>query len=184
MNKFGSHVLMVSALCLVSACKTTTLPTFQERLDDADALLVKLETLPDTLPSEMPFSGSATYDGQSVISYCDDCDLTLGRATIVANFANGTISGQLDQFVDESWGDMNGSLILSNGQIFEASISVDVSGQLTGTFNGDPIDAEYFATLSGGFAGFGPDMVVAFGEGGWGLDGEYQGSVTIGLIAD
>ena len=160
-------------------------PTYEERIDAAVLLADEVGSLFNTgftgQPGEMPATGSATFSGVAVAMFDDaaapdlaeslDPDagyrlLLVGTATLSADFARGTLTGQATDFFGEEngdgrYGDYAGTVAFRNGQIgvtdpkgtsapndirfrYEGRLTgqgndVALSGDAEGKFKGTPI---------------------------------------------
>lgn len=130
---------------------------------------------------DMPFSGTATYSGYLDLTLSPDAGpgfRTLMDATLTADFAAGTLSGDFTDPVLDGGGALAGSGRLRAGQIADA----DVSGRVEATIERGSSTYVVDAGLTGEFLGSGGEMVV--GDVGGQLDGSRgtDGSVTGELL--
>lgn len=110
--------------------------------DETLALRDEVEFLTVATASEIPITGSATYDGTALIaldSIVDGSEL-IGDAVITADFANDTVSGGMSDF----YGTINGGDVTAfAGELFIGKSEIDTSG-------GDQITAKLDGALQGG----------------------------------
>ena len=126
--------------------------------------------------AEAAASGIAVYEGHANIktdqTLPNSTSFAIGKARIEANFAQNTISGKIDRFLNPSDAPLNGSMTLANGQITRAdrtniatrddTISADLSGNLDVSGS----DTTVNGTMSGNFReGQIPEPIVPAGPG-------------------
>jgi len=174
----SKSVLSLSAASILLSGCNLDLIEYGQRLEDEERMATRVQNLSPTSFAAVPTTGSATFEGYGNL-YIDrvrdaqgDGLFAIGDATIVADFQNGTVTGQVDNLIGATNVRLNGS-----GEVVTSAIdSLDVSGQIDlglnesaignddGTKTSRPND--WFADYSGTF--------VANGEA-YTLDGEIDG---------
>lgn len=116
----------------------------------ARSIVEKYEAAGETPESSMPTTGTATYKGAAVYSLTEDISGDTGAdilfvtdaeirekvdatsdATLIADFASGSISGSLTNFHVED-GAAAGTVNITNGTITGSMIQGDLSGDIAG----------------------------------------------------
>ena len=126
----------------------------------------RFERYSEAAYTQLPASGSSRYTGYAVLVNDADDSGYIGRATLDANFARETISGEMRDFTHSPDGNRlnssrvaSGRLTLSDGQISNsggaARIDTDVSGTLREGGDTYVVDGSLF----GGFGGDAADPV-------------------------
>ena len=148
-------------------------PTMREEFENdgeaAFAMAERLDALQDTTALNMPTIGAVTYTGTSavVVDTASQTTFMIGDATMTADFAAGTVSGNMSNFVggtgpstDEDPSDAvldnlvgyAGTLDLRNGDIGDADasdITAGFGGTLTGGGNTFVFDGVMFGVFKG-----------------------------------
>ena len=126
--------------------------------------------------AEAAASGIAVYEGHANIktdqTLPNSTSFAIGKARIEANFAQNTISGKIDRFLNPSDAPLNGSMTLANGQITRADRSNiatrddTISADLSGNLDVSGSDTTVNGTMSGNFReGQIPEPIVPAGPG-------------------
>jgi hypothetical protein len=139
-------------------------PTFEELLTTSYDLFSSLGSLSQA--TNMPASGTASFSGVAGVREVGDPDPSLlSEIALSADFSDGTIDGELRNFVTSGGLPITGTLDISNGVISGNTIDFDMNGVLSG--NGTN------ATVSGSSsnAGF-------VGDGAQGVGGNLTGTFT------
>ncbi len=177
--------LVPMALLAVAACSTESdsVPSAFSLWDDRtldyttyQSLRADQETV--VAPADLPLTGSATYTGYALVTL-DDVAVqasVIGVGDVTAEFADGTIAGQFDDFVgllDPKGGVLDGdvdsyfdgTLLITDGQIGSTgpgAVTAGISGTLTGGGVQVGVDAEltgdFYDSLQNGDA---PDSLSA-----------------------
>ena len=159
MQKTWKHVVLGLGLlvglsaCQKSACDYTP---DSNRILAADQMLSCLNTLPATVPTAMPTSGSATYSGSMAASVAlagGVTDSLFGDASVTANFTGigGSVAGNITNVISTTHGNLGSNLAIASGTIISNTvIGANINGTLTG-FGAETITLN--GTLAGGFLG-------------------------------
>ncbi|MGR3322204.1 MAG: hypothetical protein ACU0DK_09760 [Pseudooceanicola sp.] len=124
-----------SSTLLLTACGASPDPV--EVVDPApifdafDQLNTEIDILP--LPTNMPVSGAAQYEGFARIDYGagGDTEAIVGAANIGVDFSSQEVAGALTGFVHESGRKIGGTLQLDGGVIARERVSdLEVDGSL------------------------------------------------------
>ena len=138
------------SLTMLAACGDgggETVLSFTEARDRTSVMLHRLPT--DVTPiGAMPDSGDATYSGFIGIE-SDRGTETYGELTLTASFADQTLRGTAENFVDEFEQHYDGALDV-NGAITGNEIAGDISGHLSVS---DEMTLDVDATFNGSFRG-------------------------------
>ncbi|VDC29186.1 transferrin-binding protein-like solute binding protein [Pseudogemmobacter humi] len=165
---FRSLTLIASAAAL-SACAGggSDSPAAEYAADSARGagLVVQTDRLAPTPAGAMPARGSAEYEGIVGMAFgAAPASLAsaqmIGELDLRANFASGTITGELDDFNTSSGQEMHGTLRLSGGQIAGSGFTADIDGRLTGPA-GAPGNVS--GAIDGDFLGAGADALAGTG---------------------
>ncbi len=141
-------------------------PTFEELAIEAADLVDTYDDVNRALPSDMPTSGSARYDGVAAFSstavnpdtIVTDPD-SLASVTMTADFTSSDISGRVYDFQSAQDVDIDGELVITEGTIDGAGFSADVGGSLTE----DGVDVSYDGSIVGGFLGEDAEAIEGYG---------------------
>jgi hypothetical protein len=132
----------LAALVLAGCSSTSTdTPNYADQSAAYNAMLDDIQAMPVSTAATMPTTGSATYDGYAlVVADTPGQTAVVGEADISANFTNGTLSGNLTDFVGVVNGaaeeTLDGSIALSNG-VIGATTAASLTANMTGTLIGD-----------------------------------------------
>jgi hypothetical protein len=174
LNKLAIAGLACYGISVLAGCGSSGDPgptTREAFIADGQAFAAesdRLELLQDTTSLNMPTIGAVTYTGFSavVIDTGTVSTFMIGDATMTADFAAGTVTGNMSNFVggtgptaDEQGEEVlnslvsyNGSLVLSNGDIGDADasdITASFGGTLTGAGNTFVFDGVMFGVFKG-----------------------------------
>lgn len=154
MMRINGHVVAVMALAALAGCEEFTFeeePSTEEELYEGlqDATLALREEIAGvaiTDVADLPAEGSATYDGTALIALNAPAgggvaSELIGTATVTADFAAATVSGNADGF----YGTVNGSEVGAyEGELFLSMGGIDTSG------TGNQVTADANGVLQGG----------------------------------
>lgn len=143
-----STIATLGALTILAACGGSSgggsgdNPAQDYSQDSARAgqIVAQNAALAKTSAASMPKTGRAEYDGVVGMAFgktpasLKQAQM-LGDLDLDANFSNGRITGEMDDFHTRKGRELNGELRLSNGKIRGSDFSANVSGQLTGGKN-------------------------------------------------
>ncbi len=161
---------------------------FARRLDANSDLAAAVADMPLSSASEVPDSGSATYDGYASMAIDTPSEETslIGDARLVADFGDDDLRGRLDNFEGSVNGgrvrEYDGFLTVSDGDLRVASasgIGANVGGVIQG--NGDVIgvDGSVFGTFR---SDDGRDVAAITAVTASGTDFTYNGEDRDGLM--
>lgn len=168
MFRLRSLTLMASAAAL-SACVGggSDDPAAEYAADSARGagLVTRTDGLAPTPAGAMPARGSAEYEGIVGMAFgaapasLATADM-IGELDLRANFASGTITGELDDFNTSDGQELRGTLRLSGGQIAGSGFTADIDGRLSGPA-GAP--GTVSGAIDGDFLGAGADALAGTG---------------------
>lgn len=179
MKVFNASALVIGAGLALSGCGVQAALATLERVQEADTIISDLTTLGAATTENMPESGTGAYTGIAVIEASEGTDggiVLTGDASVDADFAASTMSGEISSFVGarlsetelaeaeaaaangdvgaltqllNNFGNASGSLTLANGTIVDTDFTLDADGTLR--FKGTEYVVD--ATVDGSFAG-------------------------------
>lgn len=150
----------------------------------AGSVISSTASMNRTSVASMPTTGRAEYDGVVGMAFggapgsLANAQM-LGELDLDANFANGTVTGEMDDFNTKDGQRINGELRLTNGAISGSRLSAGVSGNLTG---GTTSPGAVTGSVDGEFLGNGASAVR--GTGSATSTGGQLGIVFIGVEDD
>lgn len=124
----------------------------------ADGLRADLGAMPLTVPSTLPFSGTAGYSGVVIMELVQASgSLSIaGAAAATVNFATGTLDGTAQDFQDQADTRYSGTLAITNGFIdrnadlaSDPTFYADMSGQLSKPGETYTINASIYGDFHG-----------------------------------
>ncbi|MDR5654188.1 transferrin-binding protein-like solute binding protein [Ruixingdingia sedimenti] len=168
MTVFKPLIVLVSVTAL-SACMGggSDNPAAEYAADSARGagLVTLTDGLDPTPAGAMPAQGWAEYDGIVGMAFgaapesLAAADM-IGELDLRADFARGTISGELDDFNTSDGREVYGALRLSGGQIAGSGFSANIDGRLTGPASAP---GTVSGTIGGDFLGAGADALAGTG---------------------
>ncbi|MFV0408261.1 MAG: transferrin-binding protein-like solute binding protein [Paracoccus sp. (in: a-proteobacteria)] len=139
---------------------------YSEDAAHAGSVIASTASMNRTSAASMPTTGRAEYDGVVGMAFggapgsLANAQM-LGDLDLDANFANGTITGEMDDFNTSDGQRINGELRLTNGAITGSQLSAGVSGNLTG---GSTSPGAVNGSVDGEFLGNGASAVQGSGS--------------------
>ena len=136
-------------------------PTFASLDSRAEALATSAEALYNlegfSDPAALPVDGAARYDGVIAGVILDEDLIIAGELSLIADFNGpGSISGSARNFVDDTENRYQGTLLVTNGDIFrdadpevDFTYSADLDGTLSDTDDSYLVDGTLFGDFIG-----------------------------------
>ncbi len=158
-------IATVSALGLLAGCVAgggVENPAAEYLSDSirADRLTAETTGLVRTAAASMPTTGRAEYEGVVGMAFgAAPTDIAtaqmLGEVDLTANFANGEISGEFDDFNTATGHELDGRLQVSKGIITGSGFTADIAGNLTAGSTSTPgtVPGAVSGSVSGEFLG-------------------------------
>ena len=150
-------------------------PSFSDLQSDAQSDFQATASLSET--ATMPTSGNADYEGTALIvmDIAGETGETLyGSSEFTANFSSSAMTGQVDDIVGETVGDVSGALNVSGGTITGNKIA----GQMDGDLTAKGTTAQVTSTISGKFVGSDADAIEASAAGTNGSGGAFTATIS------
>lgn len=120
---------------------------FQERLAAADV----------TPSADLPVTGTAVFDGLFQVAVGTDVDNPLssasGDARLDVDFADNSLTGVANNFVDQDGDQISGSVNFENGVIDRSLANATIVTETSGSIALDTGDTAFDQQLAGGFFG-------------------------------
>lgn len=150
MKFFASISLAASALFLAACDSSNDGSSFNSMSSRGEALLARVETQSATPVGDMPTIGRATYEGVAGFStsVSDDVEV-MSEASLTADFASSSISGELTNFRDWENNTIAGKVDIEAGTISGNQFTNNLSGSLN--YNGR--NENVSGVMDGGFVG-------------------------------
>lgn len=131
----------------------------------ASRLVAQTANMTQTAAAAMPTTGRAEYDGVVGMAF-GGAPGSLARAQMLgevdlnADFARGTISGEMDDFTTADGRELSGSLRVNGGRISGSDFKANVNGRLTGA---GKVPGNVSGRVDGDFLGAGANAIRGTG---------------------
>lgn len=125
-------------------------PSFDELNANLATLKTERGSMRATLAADMPTTGTATYKGFSTFGATKESEpYMISETTIITNFSDSSVSGNLTNFRDIDNNYLPGTITLEDRTIFAARFNA----RMTGTLNVDGEDKVMEGLMEGFFTG-------------------------------
>ena len=172
-----SATLGALSLLALTACNSTTSPSFVDMADTSESLLERYHPDDQTDCDDMPDSGTATYNGIAGLGQEPNDNQVYAQLQLIADFDDSSIGGKLYNFRNDENERVAGKIDIGDygSSISGSTFNASLSGTLS--YAGD--STYYEGSIDGHFLGSGADAV----QGGIYLEtGDYE--VYGGFIAE
>lgn len=149
--------------------------TLQDALRGAEQLLAEVALLDFSQASDIPLSGSASYEGYIVADSPGLDNGFIGDLAMSVDFGTSAITGTASNFLDEAETNYSGTLNVSNGSINRTAnpaTDFQFAADLDGVISGGGQDYTFDSDLRGSFVGTNQDAML----------GEVGGTISNGTL--